>query len=112
MYDAAGAHTAASHIVLDPHHNDPTHVTSTTNSSQAGAPTHAADAGLVKPVSPPPAPAFQTPTPNNANSVVNFSGVTNTFAGGSTPAVIDAGLQISNPSGDNQFSEAIVQVTS
>src|SRR4029077_17983634 len=26
MYDAAGAHTAASHMVLDPHHNDPSHL--------------------------------------------------------------------------------------
>jgi hypothetical protein len=24
MYDAAGAHTAASHMVIDPHHNDTT----------------------------------------------------------------------------------------
>jgi hypothetical protein len=91
MYDAAGAHTAASHMVLDPHHNDPGHVTSTTNSSQAGAPTHAADAGLVKPVSPPPAPAFLPPTPNQSGDGIFFSGVTNTAVGANNPVVIDSG---------------------
>jgi hypothetical protein len=110
MYDAAGAHTAASHMVLDPHHNDPGHVTSTTNSSQAGAPTHAADAGLVKPVSPPPAPAFLPPTPNQSGDGIFFSGVTNTAVGANNPVVIDSGISITS-AGDNQFKEVIVQVT-
>ena len=45
MYDAAGAHTAASHMVIDPHHNDPTHATSATsatNATNAADTTHAA----------------------------------------------------------------------
>ena len=90
MYDAAGAHTAASHIVLDPHHNDPAHVTSTTNASQAGAPIHAADAGLVKPVSPPPAPSFLPPTPNQSGDGIFFSHVS-TVVGANNPVVIDFG---------------------
>lgn len=56
MYDAAGAHTAASHMVLDPHHNDTTHAasaTDATHAASAAAPTHAASAAISpQPVAP------------------------------------------------------------
>ncbi|MBV9113111.1 MAG: hypothetical protein JOY67_09845, partial [Hyphomicrobiales bacterium] len=128
MYDAAGAHTAASHFVLDPHHNDTTHAASTTSAQPAAAPTHAPDGGTTAvsstpihaasttstSLSPSPTPihaAFLPPTPNQGgNDQVNFSGVTNTFVGGNPPVVIDSGITIS-PAGDNQLKEVIIQVT-
>jgi hypothetical protein len=98
MYDAAGAHTAASHLVLDPHHNDPTQATSATSATNAADTTHAASAA-----SPTHATSAIAPTPvapsNNlvqpcslSSDVVQVSGTDFTYAGGALPLVIDSNI--------------------
>ncbi|MBW0002241.1 MAG: hypothetical protein JO216_02035, partial [Hyphomicrobiales bacterium] len=115
MYDAAGAHTAASHLVLDPHHSDVTHVADTTHTSQAGAPTHAADASTPST----PAPAVISPSTSSTPSVSSSSsggsvvqpsgqaatgsptivaGNTISYTGNSIPELVDPNLLVGSGS--------------
>ncbi|MBV8427641.1 MAG: hypothetical protein JOZ88_10405, partial [Hyphomicrobiales bacterium] len=78
MYDAAGAHTAASHLVLDPHHTDPihaaasAHVMDTSHAAAASAPAAAPVTTHAAKPSPPPTPIHDVasqaapPTPSTA----------------------------------------------
>jgi hypothetical protein len=76
MYDAAGAHTAASHVVLDPHHNDPSHLDPShladlSNHPQANASTSTDNA-----------PQKTTSTSPVPGSITSISSVTGAGSGG------------------------------
>ena len=76
MYDAAGAHTAASHMVLDPHHNDPSHLDPShladlSNHPQANASTSTDNA-----------PQKTTSTSPVPGSITSISSVTGAGSGG------------------------------
>jgi hypothetical protein len=77
MYDAAGVHTAASHMVLDPHHNDPSHLDPShladlSNHPQANASTSTDNA-----------PQKTTSTSPVPGSITSISSVTGAGSGGS-----------------------------
>ncbi len=91
MYDAAGAHTAASHMVLDPHHNDTTHAASATSASPT--PVHVN-------------PALVPPTTGTGNEIFVSGG--NTFAGGSAPALVLKSANITDGN-DQVITEVFVQ---
>ncbi|MBV9975741.1 MAG: hypothetical protein JO105_10150, partial [Hyphomicrobiales bacterium] len=104
MYDAAGAHTAASHLVLDPHHTDTSHSASTTS-----APAHAASASpslTPTPTHTSPQPTLVTPTTGTGNQIIATGG--NTYAGGAAPVLIVTGATIED--GNDQFlTELFIQ---
>jgi len=107
MYDAAGAHTAASHLVLDPHHTDTTHAASTTS-----APTHAASTASPSPMvtsthaaSSHPQPALVPPS-NTTGEIFVQGG--NTYAGGSGPTLVLQSASINDPN-DQFITEVFVQ---
>jgi len=98
MYDAAGAHTAASHLVLDPHHTDTAHAASTTSASPS--PIHAASSQAVTST---PAAAANGPNLTSSNG-----GQGTVYVVPSPPQLIDTGFSITD-TGTNQITEATVE---
>ena len=97
MYDAAGAHTAASHLI-DPHHADPIHAAATghvADTSPAAAPAHAP---VTPPVTTHPADTSPTAAPVHAVASRTTSSTSSTTAPASTSSPSTAGVSAPTPS--------------